>query len=72
MAKRGRKYREAIEAYDKREARNFEEAIPIYKQYIETHLEEQLEIDGLGNNEISVGYYEWVIPEWYRDGIATG
>jgi large subunit ribosomal protein L1 len=44
MAKRGRKYREAIEAYDKREARNFEEAITLLKSFPKRGFDESVEL----------------------------
>ena len=44
MAKRGRKYREAIEAYDKREARNFEEAITLLKSFPKRDFDESVEL----------------------------
>jgi hypothetical protein len=31
-----------------------------------------MEIDGMGNNEQAVSYYEWNKFEWYADGISKG
>ena len=38
-------------------AKQFEAAIPLYQQYIQDRAEIKTDIDGLGNNEISIGYY---------------
>ncbi len=50
---------EAIKLFKEK---NFEQTVPLCQRYIESHAHENIEIDGLGNNELSIGYYEWFIP----------
>jgi tetratricopeptide (TPR) repeat protein len=49
-----------------------EQAIELFQKYLTQHFDEPVHIDGLGNNELAVGYYEWFIPEWYKEGIEQG
>lgn len=37
--------------------KNFAEAVPLLQKFIEDMKAPDLEIDGLGNNELSIGYY---------------
>ena len=50
-------------------SKQFEAAIPLYQKYIQERVDLKVEIDGLGNNEISIGYYEWFIPDWYKQNV---
>ncbi len=45
--------------------KKFAEAVVVYQSYIAGHVGEWMDIDGMGNNEDSIGYYEWRISEWY-------
>lgn len=44
----------------------------MFQKYIMEHPSDGSPIDGLGNNELSIGYYEWFIPTWYQDGVKSG
>lgn len=44
MARRGRKYREAVEAYDKSEARNFQDAVSLLKSFPKRGFDESVEL----------------------------
>ena len=44
MAKRGRKYREAVESYDKGQAHNFEEAVHVLKSFPKRSFDESVEL----------------------------
>jgi tetratricopeptide (TPR) repeat protein len=47
-------------------------AIEIYKKIILEQINEDIEIDGMGNSEQSISYYEWFIYRWYSEGIKSG
>ena len=44
MARRGRKYREAVEGYDKSEARNFQDAVSLLKSFPRRGFDESVEL----------------------------
>ena len=46
------------------------EAAEALRTYIEDHGDEEPnEIDGLGQNLMSLGYYEWFLHRHYKEGI---
>lgn len=57
------------EAYQLFLKHQYQEAVPLLQKYLQESGAPNIPIDGLGNNELTVGYYEWFIPEWYQKGI---
>ena len=49
----------------------FEPAIEVYQKYIEDRLPDSSPIDGIGNNQLSIGYYEWDMPHWYKQKVQN-
>jgi len=48
------------------------EALPILQRYIEEKFDPKICIDGLGNYELALGYYECFPFTWYFEGIEKG
>jgi hypothetical protein len=40
-------------------AKRYEEAIPLYQNYLQNNFNKDIQIDGLGNYDQALGYYEW-------------
>jgi hypothetical protein len=60
------------EAYTLFLKHQYEGVVPLLQQYLQQSGAPDIDIDGLGNNELTVGYYEWFIPEWYHQNIEDG
>ena len=52
------------------ESGEYSKAAKIFRGYIEEHADEDPgEIDGIGQTELSLGYYEWFLYRHYKEGI---
>ena len=55
------------------EYEEFAKAIEGYQRFIEKHADESVGlIDGLGQVELSLGYYEWYLFQHYKKGVEEG
>ena len=48
----------------------YSEAAELFREFIEDHGDEEPEkIDGVGNNEVTLGYYQWFLSKHYKEGV---